>query len=67
VVPRDSAARQPRVLAAGGEWTAGLLMVEGLGIICRQWGARLSSSTITQVPIPISYSFTRKFCFNMGS
>ena len=43
-----NAAQQPRVIA-GGEWTASLLMIEGLGTICRLWGAQLGSSTIAQV------------------
>jgi hypothetical protein len=34
---------------AGGEWTADLLIIEGLGIIGRLWGERLGSSTMVQV------------------
>jgi hypothetical protein len=45
-----TASRSPLVSStAGGEWTADLLITEGLGIIGRLWGERLGPSTMAQV------------------
>ncbi len=45
-----NASQSPLVSStAGGEWTADLLVIEGLGIMGRLWGERLGPSTMAQV------------------
>lgn len=38
----------PRVSPVG-EWTTNLLVIEGLGTICRLWGGRLGASSVAQI------------------
>jgi hypothetical protein len=50
LVSYNAASQSPLVSStAGGEWTADLLIIEGLGIMGRLWGERLGPSTMAQV------------------